>query len=239
MKDIKILDCTLRDGGYVNNWQFGAKNIVDIIQYLDSANFDYIECGFLTESKRNNNQTLFNSLSQIEEYITHKINASKLCAMIAYGDFSSDKIPLANNSLIKNIRLIFKKHQQDEALNYCQMLLDKGYNLFVHPTFLSHYNDKEIEIITKKISRISPFAMSIVDSIGAFREKQLVRILQIINQNLESDISLCFHTHDSLGLSFSNTKTFIANCLNHDLIIDSTINGIGRGAGNLPSEVIC
>ena len=79
---IKILDCTLRDGGYINNWQFGFSSIKSIINLLSKTNIDYIELGFLTDKMRNRESSLFNSFQDIQEILPSNFDADKLCIMI-------------------------------------------------------------------------------------------------------------------------------------------------------------
>ena len=83
--NISILDCTLRDGGYVNNWDFGYDNIQKIISNLSDSKIDYIECGFLKDVDYDLNKTIFNNFS-----IHH--TSSKLALMLNYGDFELNKI---------------------------------------------------------------------------------------------------------------------------------------------------
>lgn len=240
MKNIKLLDCTLRDGGYINNWEFGQETSKNIIENLCSSNIDYVEIGFLTKKIKRNNQNLFNDFDEIKDFLPTDIDFSKLALMIHVNDFEIENFINSKDNLIKNIRIIFKKYQQKEALEFSKKIQDKGYNIFINPTFIFEYSNFELVDLVQKINSISPFCASIVDSIGSFNQKNIEEIFQIFNSNLKEGIALCFHSHNNLQLSFSNVKNFVRLAENSkkEIIIDSTLYGIGRGAGNLSSEIM-
>lgn len=83
---IRILDCTLRDGGYVNDWNFGRKTIASILDKLERANIDIIECGFLTRMVQDRDCSLFNSTADVEEILPKRDRTSMFVAMIAIGE---------------------------------------------------------------------------------------------------------------------------------------------------------
>ena len=238
MSNIKVLDCTLRDGGYINNWNFGIKKSKIIINLLNKAKIDYIETGFITTEHSKKNQTLFSKFEKIKNFIPNDCDEKKLFGMITYGKFPIELVPNAANSVIKGIRVIFKKYQEKDALEYCSKIKDKGFKLFINPTFTDGYNDEELLILLKEIIKIKPYGISIVDSMGVMKEKDLLRLYYIIDNNLDNEISLCFHSHNNLQLSFSNAQCIMNVCKNRELIVDSTVFGMGRGAGNLCTELI-
>ena len=99
----KILDCTLRDGGYINNWEFGEDNIKNYLECILSTNVDYVEAGFLVEKPVTINQSLYNNISDI------KSNSDKITLMMAYGKYKAKNLPHSSLSSVKNIRYIFKR----------------------------------------------------------------------------------------------------------------------------------
>ncbi len=238
MKNIKMLDCTLRDGGYVNDWNFGEDNIRNIISLLNKSGIDFVETGFLTKDKSDFNKTLFNSFSDIKNIIPEHVDKTKLLAMIAFSHFPINEVPQAKESCVTGIRLIFKKFQSKEALIYANNLKDKGYKLFINPTYIDQYTDEELLPIIKSVNEIKPFAFSIVDSLGVLKEDDIKHLFKIIDDTLDDEITLCFHAHNNLQLSFSNAQTLMNISENRNIIIDSTIFGIGRGAGNIKTELL-
>ncbi len=236
-KNIKVLDCTLRDGGYINNWCFG-NNSDEIISSLLAANIDFIETGFITTEKSESDQTLFYSFDKIKSFLPQKYDKNKLVGMISLGEFPVEFVPDEKASPICGIRVIFKKEQIYDALEYCKIIKQKGYKLFINPTFISLYSDEEFIQLLQKIKEIKPYAFSIVDSMGVTEEKDIVRLFKSVDKNLEKEIALCFHSHNNLQLSFSNAQALLKICKNRELIIDSSLFGMGRGAGNLCTEII-
>ena len=237
MNDIKILDCTLRDGGYVNNWDFGYNNIKQIITNLINAKIDFIECGFLKSGEYEQNKSLFSNIEQLLEFLPKNQIKTKFTLMINYGEYDIEKISQNTNSNII-FRVAFKKQNHIEALRYCKELKQKGYDIFINPMHTNTYSSKELLDLIFQVNEIKPLAFTIVDTTGCMKEKDVLTAFYLVDSNLDKDISLCFHSHNNLQLSFANAQSILKVCKNRELIIDSTIFGMGRGAGNLDTELI-
>ena len=238
MTNISILDCTLRDGGYINDWSFSKDIISEILNKLFISDVDFIECGFLDNTVQNTNKSLFSSIQNINKVIPGNVDKNKIGAMISFGKYPIENIVDYNSNYISFLRLIFKKSQMEPALIYAEKLINKGYKVFINPTFIDEYSFNDIENLIEKINKIQPYGFSIVDSTGAFDNDSLIKYAQITNKNLDDNISLCFHSHNNLKLSFSNSITLLEQNFKRNIIIDSSLLGIGRGAGNLPTEII-
>lgn len=234
MKQIKVLDCTLRDGGYINDWNFGFDNINSIIKSLDIAKIDFIECGFLKNIKTSSDYTLFNNITDIKQIKT--TNAIKTF-MINNDEYDYSEI-IKNDLTNFAFRIAFRIENLSEVCDFAKILKDKGAKVFINPKNFSTFSEKEITILINKINNLSPFAFSIVDTLGAMSKDDLQEKIKLIN-NLNKNIALCFHSHNNLSLSIKNTIEFIKLYSDYNLIIDSSIGGIGRGAGNLSTEYIC
>ena len=117
MNKVHVLDCTLRDGGYCNQWKFGFSNIKKIISGLTSANIDIIECGFLSNSiDYAVDVSKFKKIEQISSVIPNKRNNTMYVAMANYGDFDVTTLPVCNHSSIDGIRVAF--HKKDYKYYY-------------------------------------------------------------------------------------------------------------------------
>ena len=233
-KNIKILDCTLRDGGYVIDWNFGKDKIQSILENLHNSNIEYIECGFLKETEFNKNKTFWNSPEQLIPLIQSDKNYT---LMINYGEYDISNFSKCQNPNIK-IRVAFKKHNQEEAFKYIQKLKELNWGVFANPMNTNTYTNEELLILIENFNRIIPDCVTIVDTFGNMHETEVEKIFKIFNKNLNEHISLGFHSHNNLQLSFSNTKALLNLSPQRDLIIDSCIYGMGRGAGNLCTELI-
>lgn len=238
--NIKILDCTLRDGGYVNSWDFGQKIAKKMLLSLDKSGIEYTEIGFLQDIEYNPEKTLFNEISLINNIIPdNQIIKTKIVAMIVYGKFNEKKLIFKKDNIkLDAIRVTFKKHEINTVFNYLKKIKECGYKLFVNPTNIESYSDKELLNILEKVNKLQPHGFSIVDTNGVLKGKDIIRLTYLIDNNLNSDIALCFHSHNNLQLSFSNAQCLMEICNNRELIIDSTVFGMGRGAGNLCTELI-
>lgn len=234
---LKILDCTLREGGYVNNWDFGFNNILDILNNLIEANIDYVECGFLKSVKYDKNKSLFSVISQLQKLIQNNPNKSIFTLMINYGEYDLKNIPECNNDKIL-FRVAFKKNQMKNAIEYSKQLQEKGYRIFINPMHTNIYSKEELLYLIEEVNKFQPYGFTITDTTGSMTEKDVVSIFDLADRNLEKNAVLCFHSHNNLQLSFSNALSLIKINKNRELIIDSTLKGIGRGAGNLCTEII-
>jgi 4-hydroxy 2-oxovalerate aldolase len=235
---IKILDCTLRDGGYINNFQFGKEAISKIILQLTNANIDIIECGFLEDCNYDDNLSIFNFVEEIEPFIPSNRKNAMYVAMVCYGEYSLKKLSPYNGKSIDGIRVTFHYNEIDDALEYCKQIKEKGYKLFIQPVATTCYSDEQLLSLIKKINEIKPYSFYLVDTLGLMNHSDVSRILYLIDHNLNSEISIGFHSHNNLQLSFSNCQQFIAFETDRSISLDSSVYGMGRGAGNLNTELI-
>lgn len=241
MNRIKILDCTLRDGGYINNWNFGKKNIIKIINNLQESSVDIIEIGFLQDNySYTGEETVFSSISQIDNVLDecNEITAQKV-AMIMLGKFDKEKIPARCDTKLDGIRVCFKKNQINEAMEYCKDIIKKGYDLYIQPASLTDYSDKDVLDLVEKVNKLEKIcALYIVDTYGLMQKDDVERFFHLINNNLNKGVPIGFHSHNNLQLSFSNSQAILGITDERFLFIDSSVYGMGRGAGNLCSELI-
>lgn len=243
MSNIQVLDCTLRDGGYCNEWKFGENNIHKIVKSLTDAKFDIIECGFLNQTvEYDKNITLFTNPELISNFIPKSTEGKKTqnplyVAMMNYGQFNPDDLPQHNYSLIDGIRVAFHKKDRMQALEVCKKIQSKGYKLFVQAMFSMSYTDREFIDLINSFNEIKPYAFYIVDSFGTMKKKNLMRYFYLCENNLADGIKLGFHSHNNLQLAYSNAQDLLHEQSNKDIIIDSSVYGMGRGAGNLNSEL--
>lgn len=238
MNKIKILDCTLRDGGYINDWNFGERTIKKIITKLSQSNIDIIECGFITDVSFNENKTLFDSVERIKKYIEPKNENVSYVGMIAQPYPSINNIAKYDGKSIDGIRVTFHEDEIDEALIYGKQLMDKGYKIFIQPVGTTSYSDGSLLELIRKVNNLKPVAFYLVDTLGIMYKNDLLRMFYLLDNNLDESISLGFHSHNNLQLSFSNAQELLAIHTKREIIIDSSVFGMGRGAGNLCTELI-
>jgi len=238
--NIKVLDCTLRDGGYINDWNFKDENIIEILSSLDKSNVDILECGFLDKnSKKDNNCTRFNDIKQINSILKRvEKNNSLYVVMIELGKFDLNLLPNKKDSELDGIRFSFRKSDLKEALLQMKIIVDKGYKLFIQPISTNNYQEIELVNLIQETNALCAYAIYIVDTQGSMFKDDFRRLYYLFNQNLDKNISIGFHSHNNMQLSYSIAIDFIEIARFRQIIIDSSIYGMGRGAGNLNTELL-
>lgn len=238
MNRISILDCTLRDGGYINNWRFGQETIQGIITKLDASKVEIVECGFLRDIPYDKDVSVFSCVSQIAPFLMEKRPGALYVAMIAYGDIPPEKIQPCDGSSVDGIRLTFHKHEWAGARDAAIQLMQKGYKVFVQPVGTTAYSDVELLELITQVNKLRPYAFYLVDTLGILYRNDLLRLFYLIEHNLDTPIMVGFHSHNNLQLSFANAQELLRLNLKRDIIIDASVYGMGRGVGNLPTELL-
>lgn len=238
MKEIQVLDCTLRDGGYCNQWQFGKKNIQRIISSLNEANVEIIECGFLTEKVTYDVEvSKFTTVEELANVIPNDKNGRLYVAMINYGEYNIDRLPENNGNSVDGFRVAFHKKNYVEAMAMCEKIQQKGYLAFVQPMLSMAYSDEEFLKLISIANGFNPYAFYIVDSFGMMKRNDLIRLYYLVEHNLNADTWVGFHSHNNMQLAYSNAQSLVDQKSSRKLIIDCSIYGMGRGAGNLNTEL--
>lgn len=237
MNKIKIMDCTLRDGGYVNNWNFGEKCIQEIPKALCEAQIEYIEGGFLSQIKQTNkDMSIFSTISMANNFFASCNH--EIALMINCGEYNPQDIEKYEGGNVTTIRIAFHKHQINEAQILCSVIQEKGYKVFFQPMVTTGYTDQELLQLIEWANQNMPEAFYIVDSFGTMRKNDVLRMFYLIDNNLKKEIKIGFHSHNNLQLSFSNAQELMSLPTKREIIIDSSVFGMGRGAGNLCTELL-
>jgi len=236
---MKILDCTLRDGGYVNNWGFLQSQISKITDSLERSMVDIVELGYLDNRKGGNkNTTLFDSVASVESVLSKSTKQMTKVVMINLFDFDVDKLPHKSKTRIDGIRLAFHKRDIEDALLEAEKIIDLGYQLFFQPMVTKTYTDDDFLSVIESVNQLDIYAFYIVDSFGSMLLAEFRHYVDLANHNLSDGVKLGYHSHNNMQLAFSNAIDLCGRQLARGVIIDSSIYGMGRGAGNLNTELI-
>lgn len=238
--DVQLLDCTLRDGGYINDWEFGYDNIVSIFERLADSNVDIIELGFLDSRREyDNNRTIFPDTESLG--LTYKKLDKKnslTVAMIDFGTCPIENIEDSEKTVIDGIRVIFKKEKMIPALEFCQKVKNLGYKIFTQAVSITAYNDDELVELARRVNELDPYALSIVDTYGLLHQNNLMHILEVFDDRLSDSIRIGYHSHNNFQLGYSNCIEVINHDSKHDILVDGSLYGMGKSAGNAPIELI-
>jgi len=238
MNNIYLLDCTLRDGGYINNWEFGENTIKGIIRKLELTGIEMIEVGFMRPIQYNPDYSLFPNIESFKNVIEDKKENVLYVGMVDMGNpVPLDEISIYDGSSIDGIRVIFKKSKIEQAYDYCRAIKEKGYKVFVNFVNTDQYSDEEFRDGIDKFSSILPDGVTIVDTFGTIKRKQFENMIKIADKALKPNVMLCYHAHNNLQQAFSNAETMVEMGLERDVCIDACVFGMGRGAGNLNLEL--
>lgn len=245
MKNVKILDCTLRDGGRIINCAFPNSQIKDIAYRLADANIDIIEVGFLRDAKSVNyqgNSTFFTDVDQIRPFVNRKKDTMYV-AFIDYGMFDFSTLKPYDGTSIDGLRIGFTRknfeNDHEEILECLAEVKQKGYKLFVQGVNSLGYTDRELLGFVDIVNQIQPEGFGIVDTYGAMYMDDVDRLYTIVDHNLDENIAIDFHSHNNYQLSFAFAQEIIRlSNGKREVIIDGTLNGMGKCAGNLNTELL-
>jgi len=241
MSNIKILDCTLRDGGYVNNWNFGKETIEAISKYLAEAGVDIIEVGFLTDKPHTPEDSLFSTTEELEGVVQTK-KSNMLAGMIALGEKEISPLKLEDSQTtgLDIIRITFHNDETEinRAVAFANILKSKGYKVCMQPVGTTSYSDKELVDLIGQINKLQPYAFYLVDTLGTLHLNKLLHFVKLIDKNLDMNIRMGFHSHNNYQMSYANAQQLIEYPTKREILIDSSILGMGRGAGNLCTELV-
>lgn len=241
MPIINLLDCTLRDGGYLNDWEFGHDNIVNIFERLVSANVDIIEIGFLNEAREYDvNRTIFPDAESVNRtYAGLAKQESMIVGMIDYGTCGIEKVIPASDSVMDGIRVIFKKEKKEKAIAFCKQIKELGYKVFAQAVSITSYDDAELMELIRLVNDLEPYAFSLVDTYGLLHKNQLMHYFDFVNEHMKTSIGLGYHSHNNFQLAYANCiEVMELPLLERDIVIDGTLYGMGKSAGNAPLELL-
>jgi 3-deoxy-D-manno-octulosonate cytidylyltransferase len=158
--------------------------------------------------------------------------------MIDLFAFDVDQLPKQVNTKINGIRLAFHKKDATDALLTAVKIIDLGYQLFLQPMVTKTYADEEFLSLIKEANQLDIYAFYIVDSFGSMSLTEFRHYINLADDNLNNSVKLGYHSHNNMQLAFSNAIDLCNSQLDREVIIDSSIYGMGRGAGNLNTELI-
>ncbi len=237
---VELLDCTLRDGAYIVDAKFGTPAIKGIIQKLQDANVDIIECGWLKNSEHIEGTTFYHVPGDLKQYIVKRRQDITYVTMIDWDRYNLDYLPKCTHDSVDAIRVVFPHGKYREGLSVAKSIKEKGYGIYLQAANTLTYSDDDLRDMAREINELCPIAISIVDTFGAMYEEDLEHIIKVMNRELNPSIKMGFHSHNNQQLSFALSMHFVKmmKTLRRACIVDSSLCGMGRGAGNATTELV-
>lgn len=231
---VRLLDCTLRDGGHINDGAFGRDAIKNVTRSLVEARADIVEIGFLWGEPCGEDVARFHTIADARKFLPADRGDTKFSLMADFIDLGH--LEPCDGS-IEFIRLSFKRERFGWALGTARMLMDKGYKVFINPVNCNVYTDEQYIAILREVNGLSPYGFSIVDTFGTMRVRDLTYRYGLVENNLDPGIAIGLHLHENLGLAYSLAQHFvqIASPV-RDVVVDASLLGMGRVPGNLCIE---
>jgi 4-hydroxy 2-oxovalerate aldolase len=235
---IKVLDCTIRDGGLINKWQFSDALVSKTYQTLSRAGVDYMEIGYKSSEKYfsrvENGAWKFCTEEDLKKIVGDKSSGLKLSAMADIGRIDADDILPKGDSLLDMIRVACYAHETDKGISLAHHCQDKGYEVTINLMAVSKVIERDLDEALNDLSKSSVPVVYLVDSFGNMYSEQIHFLAKKYFEAMPGK-ELGIHTHNNQQLAFANTIEAIIAGINR---IDATIYGMGRGAGNCPLELL-
>lgn len=236
--EIKVIDCTVRDGGLMNKWQFSDAFVRKVYDSVSQAGIDYMEIGYLSSessfSRKENGPWKFCAESDIQRILGGEEKKIKLAAMADIGRIQLEDIPPRSESSLDLIRVACYSHQVDAAIALAHYCMDKGYETTINLMAVSIVVVRELEEVLDDLAKSRVPVIYLVDSFGAFYSEDIEFMTRKYIERLPGK-TIGIHAHNNQQLAFANTIAAIIAGANY---LDATLYGMGRGAGNCPMELL-
>ena len=236
---IKVLDCTIRDGGLINNHDFDIRFVREVYKALSAAGVDYMELGYKNSKKLFSPSEFgkwkFCDDSDINKVIDGIESNTKISVMVDVDRVDVDDIVPRKESPVQMVRVASYVKDIDKAIYLVNHFADKGYETTVNIMAISRALDNELNECLQQLEEESKAnVIYIVDSFGALYQETTEFLIKKAKHILKSK-EVGMHAHNNQQLAFGNTIEAIIHNANY---VDGTVYGLGRAAGNCPLELI-
>ena len=236
--EIKILDVSIRDGGLINKWQFSDEFVRETYKAVADAGVDYMEIGYKASKAmfdvKEFGKWRFCADDDVKRALDGIELKSKLCCMVDIGRVNDEDILPFNDSIFDMIRVACYVKEVDKAIDLANKIMDKGYEACINIMAVSTSLENEIDEALNDISKSKVPNVYVVDSYGSMYSEDITHLAKKYQKALPGK-TLGIHTHNNCQLAFGNTIQAIIDGIN---LLDASIYGIGRGAGNCCLELL-
>jgi len=236
---IKVLDCTIRDGGLINNHRFTDEFVREAYRALSQSGIDYMEMGYRSSRElcppKDFGSWKYCDDEKIRE-ITDGIESNlKLSIMVDAHRVKEQQFAPADESPIDMVRVATYVKDMDKAIEMAKKCHDLGYETTVNIMAISKEIEPDLVESLDQLARCPVDVVYVVDSFGALYCEQIEYLVKLYREHLPEDKEIGVHCHNNQQLAFSNTIEGIIHNANY---LDGSLYGIGRGPGNCPLELL-
>jgi len=239
--ELKVLDCTIRDGGLVNDHKFPDEFVTAVYEANVEAGIDYMEIGYKNSPKQFPRDK-FGPWKHCDEQDIRRVvgendTSLKLCAMAdaTKSDWKTQIIP-RQDSVLDMIRVAFYAHQVAEAVEMIHHSSEHGYEVSANLMAVSTNTEQEVDQVLEEVARTPASVLVVVDSFGSLYAEQIeILVKKYLQVGQSSGKAAGMHAHNNQQLAFANTIEAIIHGANR---VDASMAGLGRGAGNCPMELL-
>jgi 4-hydroxy 2-oxovalerate aldolase len=239
--EIKVLDCTIRDGGLMNNHQFDEKVVRAVYEACEAAGIDYVELGYKSSQKGivagEYGAWKYCREEDLRRIVGDRKGLTKISVMADAGrcDYEEDILP-RDQSVVDLVRVACYINQIPMAMDMVKDAHDKGYETTVNLMAVSTVPERQLDEGLDLLSESEAEAIYLVDSFGALYSEQVHYLVRkYLHYAKAAGKEVGIHAHNNLQLAFSNTIEAIVMGAN---MVDATFAGLGRGAGNCLMELL-
>ncbi len=235
MNQVKLLDCTLRDGGYYTNWDFPESMVDNYLAAFERLPVDYIEIGYRSNPMKNYLGEYFYCPPHVLDHV-RSMSSKKLAIILNEKDVRAEHVPDLLTpcvSFIDLVRIAVAPENFRRALGLAEAVKKLGFAVAFNVMYMSTWPDqKEFMGLIDRVDGVADF-FYMVDSYGGVYPEDVRRIYDLVRQ--KTGVTIGFHGHNNLELGLINTLTAMECGAG---IVDATVTGMGRGAGNLKMELL-
>ncbi len=237
-KEIKVLDCTIRDGGLMNKWQFSKEMVKSVYDSCVEAGVDYMEIGYISSEDKFSRTEFgawkFCSEADVREIVGENNTNTKISVLADIGRINLEDIRPKSESVIDMFRVACYDYQIDKAIELAHYAMDKGYEATINLMAVTSVSERSLNEVLSDVAKSRVPTFYLVDSFGSMYSED-IQIFMNKYKNALPGKTIGFHGHNNMQLGFANTIECI---IQGATMLDATMLGIGRGAGNCPLELL-
>ncbi|MDT0686552.1 aldolase catalytic domain-containing protein [Autumnicola psychrophila] len=234
-RTVQLLDCTLRDGGYYTNWDFDERLVEQYFQTMNSLPIDYIEIGYRSKPK----QSYKGGYYYLPKYLLDKCRnrtSKKLAIIINEKEVLVEEIVELLKpciGIIEMVRLAVAPENLERAIRCAEVVKEQGFLISLNLMYASKWEEKlYVSESFKYLNGVLDY-FYVVDSYGGMTPNEVTNIFNKLKEKLSVDLG--FHGHNNIEMALINSLAAIDAGA---VLVDATVCGMGRGAGNLKTELL-